>query len=284
MGLIKARFVGIVAFVVSFATLAADPPEVGQSTKTAPQAAPLASTAERLTNAVKVLFIGNSQTWFVCGGCTNALPILLEHMVLSTGRRCKCDVSQCRGGFSLQEHWELGKAQELIQSRKWDSVVLQELVTTPIKNREGFFQAARLFHEVIRKANARTVLYLTSGPSESDGRPDPKFQESLNAAYQDLAKELDVIFAPVGPAWQQVARANPDIRLFAENDFIHPSPTGSYLAACVFFGTLFDETPVGLPTRITIFGVPWDFDAGLGTTRARELQAIAWQCCRRAVK
>ena len=47
----------------------------------------------------------------------------------------------------------------------------------------------------------------------------------------------------------------------------HPNATGTYLAACVFYATIYGESPEGLPGRI----------AKLTDAKARQLQAIAWK-------
>jgi hypothetical protein len=55
-----------------------------------------------------------------------------------------------------------------------------------------------------------------------------------------------------------------------DRDKCHPNVLGSYLAAYVFFATLFDQSPVGLATDIT----------GLqkqNAERLRSLQDIAWR-------
>ncbi|MCY2986757.1 MAG: hypothetical protein NTY19_02700, partial [Planctomycetota bacterium] len=53
----------------------------------------------------------------------------------------------------------------------------------------------------------------------------------------------------------------------------HPNPTGTYLAACVFYATLLDANPVGLPGKVThgenvLANIPDD--------QAKRLQKIAW--------
>ncbi len=77
-------------------------------------------------------------------------------------------------------------------------------------------------------------------------------------------------------------------------DKAHPSPAGTYLAACVFYATLFKRDPTGLPARV--IGKPVDIDGrvletewhgvfsspntlelvNLAPADARFLQMIAW--------
>ena len=59
-----------------------------------------------------------------------------------------------------------------------------------------------------------------------------------------MAQENLAAIAPVGAAWENVRFNAPEIQLYADDT--HPNLTGSYLAACVLYGTLFRDNPVGL--------------------------------------
>ncbi len=54
----------------------------------------------------------------------------------------------------------------------------------------------------------------------------------------------------MGEAWRTVREEQPDIVLYADNT--HPNPTGTYLAACVFYVTLFQSPCSGaaIPRRV----------------------------------
>ena len=84
-------------------------------------------------------------------------------------------------------------------------------------------------------------------------------QEQLNAAYGGIAKELGLLVAPVGRAWQK--DPSPDLW---QADGSHPSEMGSYLTACILYATIFRESPEGLPPS-----------SGLSTEAARNLQILA---------
>ena len=71
--------------------------------------------------------------------------------------------------------------------------------------------------------------------------------------------------APVGYAWMMELRKNPQTELWQE-DGSHPTLEGTYLAACVFYAAIFDQSPVGLA-----------YQAGLPAETALELQSMAEQ-------
>ena len=53
-----------------------------------------------------------------------------------------------------------------------------------------------------------------------------------------------------GRAWQGAREHHASIELF-QQDGSHPSPAGTYLAACTFFAAFFDSSPIGLPATVT---------------------------------
>ena len=98
-------------------------------------------------------------------------------------------------------------------------------------------------------------------------------QTTITEAYTAIAKELGAMVVPVGVAWQTFLRrhAHPVLH---DRDDSHPTPAGSYLAACVFFAVMFRESPVGIEAD----------PAGLGSTDRARLQRTAWQQCRTAIR
>ncbi len=226
---------------------------------------------------MKVLFIGNSYT------SVNDLPSLVEALAEAAGGR-KIETDQyLPGGYTFEQHANDKKALEKIREKKWDVVVLQEQSLFPVLNRKSMHKHAHTLQEEISKRGAKTVFYLTwarqdipqmqngADPATSPGYARAMFQVigltkvkdfealceqhkaglagGLNGAYFDIANELDATVAPVGIAWQKALAADPNLALH-QPDKSHPNPTGSYLAACVFYATLFDKSPVGLPGEL----------------------------------
>ncbi len=100
---------------------------------------------------------------------------------------------------------------------------------------------------------------------------DPQFglptyyamQAQLSAGYIGIAQELNVPVVPVGTAWlRSQTQANP-LDLW-QSDGSHPTEAGTYLAACVFYATLFHQTPQGL-----------GYLGGLDQATAQTLQTLA---------
>jgi hypothetical protein len=209
--------------------------------------------ARPLPPSLKVLFIGNSFT------ARNDLPGLIERLAAARGCRFEHRLISA-GGASLRMHWDKGVALEAIrggngEAGPWDFVVLQEQSTLPIKNRTRMHENVRLFDDAIRSAGSKTALYVTWARA---GAPAPQTQESITEAYTSIGREIGAILVPVGVAWQRFLAAHkgkPPVALHAL-DRSHPTLAGSYLAACVFFTTLFDESPAGVD--VTVKGLNGD--------------------------
>lgn len=185
--------------------------------------------------SLKVLFIGNSYTYY------NELPKLVQNLARTAQEARKFETEMVTvGGATLEQLWQQGKAVSKIKNGKWDYVVLQEQSTLPITNPKLMYEYARLFNEEIKKINAQTVFYLTWARQNR-----PETQQALNDSYMTIAQELKAIVAPVGIVWQKIQEQNQNLMLY-ELDNSHPSPIGSYVAACVFYATIYGKSPEGL--------------------------------------
>lgn len=205
---------------------------------------------------MRILWLGNSYTQ------RNDLPAIVADM--ASDRQPPVRVEHERviaNGASLRRHWNAGDAAIAIGRGHWDYVVLQEQSTLPIKNAIRYHENVRLFDKMIQRHDSKTVLYLTWARQNA-----PETQTALTDATMMIAEEIGALVAPVGLAWQQLLATQSELLLY-DNDGSHPSAIGSYLAACVFYATLFERTPVGLkiPRHLLIAE-----SIGLG------LQSTAW--------
>ena len=236
----------------------------------------------------RLLFVGNSYTYF------NNLPEMFAKLAEAGHRQVEASMV-APGGWRLKDHWDKGDTLKIVREGRWDYVVLQEQSTLgvhvvvdgkPRVTSDGVFRPyADKWAAEIRNAGATPVFYLTWAR-----RLTPEDQDVLNGAYVRAAKNNGALLVPVGIAWDQVRRQNPSIELFYA-DGSHPSPAGTYLAACTFYGTIFDSNPAGLPGRI--IGKPVNLLTGqvepdktavlvdLPARDAKLLQSAAWSACQK---
>jgi hypothetical protein len=197
---------------------------------------------------LRVLFIGNSMTY------DNGMPNTLASLAAGFGPRAIEVAEATLPAATLKRHWE-GRARDRLKEG-WDYVVLQP------RSADGPDEYVRLFDAEIRAAGAKTVLFNTwLRKSQDDRRP------AMDASYARVAGELGAILAPVGPAWDKFAAKHGASTLYARDNH-HASPTGSYVAACVFYSA--------------IFGKPLPPGDEAGSTRSAH--EVAWEVVRRAVK
>jgi hypothetical protein len=186
------------------------------------------------TTPSRILFIGNSYT------SRNQLPRLIANLaaVAEHPKRVQFELVFA-GGASLKRHWNAGIAQQWLARLSWNYVVLQEQSTLPVKNPVRYQENVRLFAPEIDRHGAKPVLYLTWARQQA-----PATQDNITRAVEEIAAEIDALVVPVGPAWRSVIARHSDIALYAD-DGSHPTAAGSYLAACVFLGSLFGEAARG---------------------------------------
>jgi len=207
-----------------------------------------------------VLFIGNSYTYF------NDLPEIFARLGEAGGHGKVQTKMEAPGGWRLKDHWEKGGGPRLLGEEKWDYVVLQDQSTLGMDywvegkdhvNSDVLFRPyAEKWAAAIRQAGGTPVFFLTWAAKGA-----PEDQAALTYAYTRAAKETGSLLAPVGMAWEAVRREKLDVGLFSEGHGSHPSPSGSYLAACVLYAAVFHQSPVGLPSKVV--GTPVNLDTEL---------------------
>lgn len=215
------------------------------------------------SSCINILFIGNSYTY------VNDLPGMFASLAKSGNHRVRT-VMSAQGGMTFTDHLRSVETLDKIKSTQWDFVVLQEQSQVPsvmaVRNAQ-MYPSARALVSLIRKNGAEPIFFLTWAHRagwQENGMPNyASMQQNINAGYMSIAHELDTMVAPVGVAWSEALRQNPQAPLW-QADGSHPAAQGTYLAACVFYAVIFQESPEGLSYR-----------DNLTTADAQWLQAIA---------
>jgi hypothetical protein len=206
---------------------------------------PSCSSEERAPACTRVLFIGNSYT------TVNDLPGVFVSLARSGGHRVETK-SASVDGWTLANHADSPATAASLAASPWDIVVLQEQSQIPAIDefrQTQMYPAARRLISSIRNRGARPLFYLTWG--RRDGWPETglstyaSMQSAIDDGYQAIAGDQRVAIAPVGDAWSKLVTRNAPIAVWQE-DGSHPTEAGTYLAACVFYATIFRESPKGL--------------------------------------
>lgn len=190
--------------------------------------------------ALRVLFVGNSLTYW------NEMPWMVEQ--ISANATPKLSTAFAGGsGMSLRQQWQSAKTLRTIREHPWDYVVLQGQSSEAERNQAEFLRYGSLLDAEIRKRGAKTVFFLTWA---NRGRP----QGPVTERYRFLAKSRGALVAPVGVAWQELAKRGLDLY---DGSGVHPNLGGTYLSACVFYALFTGKSPVGLPHE---FDVDFEID------------------------
>ncbi len=193
----------------------------------------------------KILFIGNSFTFYW------NLPSLVESMAKERGISLNIFQSTA-GGATLKDHWDSKKglkSKAVLKDNSFSTIILQDHSTSPLLKTDESKEYFKRFIKLINKKNSDVILYGTwTYPAkpligESFIGVDP-----IQYVLKPITDQTNSRIAPVGTAFRLFQKEYPDLSLFT-SDNKHPSPVGTYLAACVFFKILTGESPLGLERR-----------------------------------
>jgi hypothetical protein len=207
---------------------------------------------------LRVLFVGNSLT------ATNDLPAYVTALAEARGRRLE-HLTLAPGGYSLEDHWNAGLARDALRNGSWDVVVFQQGPSALRESEANLKAWATRFADEARAAGTTPAL-LTVWP-ESYRKAS---LVTVIASYRRSAEAAGARLIPAGGAWRAAWSCNHELPLYGPDGF-HPSRLGTYLAALVVYGRLFDASPWGPPASLRRFGLP--FTASPRT--ARLVQAAA---------
>lgn len=241
-----------------------------------------------------ILFVGNSFTY---GGAEpgvadfGGVPKLVEAIAASKGKAAATRMVTT-GGKDWGFHLKNPVTDEALRSKAWNWVVLQDYSSKPTHagNVDEFMKNGQLFYDRIvqESPQAQIVLYATwaLGPKNAIFSATPSSKQFADPAEmtEEIAKNYDILadhlraedshrevrVAPVGLAFAQCLKKNPEISLYG-GDSKHANRNGSYLAALVIYATIFHDSPQGATGKLPGFTLPPE--------EAAKLQAVAGEVC-----
>jgi PKD repeat protein len=214
----------------------------------------LMSNSMNSQDTIRALFIGNSYTYF------NNLPDIIKNLAVSNGDTL-IHLSSTPGGYTFQQHSTNATTLSYIQQGNWDYVVLQQQSQMPSfpdsDVAANTYPYARILDSMINAYNdcAETVFYMTWGRQNGDASncanwPPVCTYEGMDSLlrlrYTIMANDNDAILSPVAAVWRYIRQNWPSINLY-NADGSHPSPEGSYAAACAFYSVMYRKNPVLCP-------------------------------------
>jgi hypothetical protein len=197
-----------------------------------------------------VLFIGNSLTYM------NDLPGTVARVATNGGDSIEVE-SVALPDLALIDHVKgQSSAVEVIRSRRWDYVVLQQGPSSLPLSRDTLILATRLLDPDIRAAGGRVAELMVWPARENFAGFD-----QVRTSYQDAALAVDGLFLPAGEAWRTAWATDPSLPLYG-NDGYHPSVLGTFLAALVVYEGITGRDAQTLPPTGYADGHTLDVSAG----------------------
>lgn len=181
-----------------------------------------------------VLFIGNSLTY------VHDLPDIVERLGALTGDTIRT-ATLAKPNYALLDHLADGGAKPIIQRERWNVVVMQQGSSALTEGRTWLYAGVDSLAPYIRASGGTPALYEV-WPTADRAFDVPKVRES----YLTAAQRVNGRFYPAGTAWQEAWKRDSTLALY-EPDGLHPSRTGSFLAALVMYEQLTGKDARALP-------------------------------------
>lgn len=176
--------------------------------------------------AKKVLFIGNSLTYYYY------LPKLVEKVGRDKGVEIKSEMV-AKANYGLEDHWNDGDIQELIKTKKYDFVVVQQGPSSQADGRASLLEYGARIKNICTPQNTKLAFFMVW--------PAYAYYHTFDGViknYTDAAIATNSLLCPVGREWNDYFLSTGDYSYYGP-DLFHPSLKGSENAALIIFKTLF---------------------------------------------
>ncbi len=212
------------------------------------------------SNAKKVLFVGNSYTFYF------DMPGLVKSCALSTNDTLETDQNTI-SGYTLKQHASNTTTTGKIKQGGFDHVILQanslEFTYDDNTVATNTLPYAYYLDSLAHAHNpcAQTIFYTTWGrKSGSNGQTYLQQDTLIEKRYKAMANLKQAMLSPAGPVRRYLRTNSPGIELY-DADLSHPSAAGSYVSAVCFYTVIFRKDP----TLIT-------YNAGLSAADANAIK------------
>jgi len=205
-------------------------------------------------NPTRVLFIGNSITYF------NDMPQTFENIANSFGDLTEVTM-YAPGGTGFVNHVVDANVYDYFRQGDWDFIVLQPGsnespgYSYPIE--ETLTRAEILLDSIYIYNPCTKVLYYEISYGVWGSTPEnlATYNETMDLIHTNLnflADNTKTFYAPVGEAISTAWNYDQSIMLWGSTGDIHPNDKGSYIAACVFYASIFQKPSLGTEIINTI--------------------------------
>ena len=176
---------------------------------------------------IGILFIGNSLTYF------NDLPILVKERVEAQGKEVVVKMV-AYPNYAIVDHWADGEVQQLISSKAYDFVIIQQGPSSQSDGRQMLIESGKLYSDLCEANNAKLCYFMVWPSIGNYATFDGVIKNHTDAAAMNNA-----ILLPVGEVWKEYIDTTNNLDYYGPDGF-HPSVKGSEVAADVIVEHLFN--------------------------------------------
>jgi len=194
-----------------------------------------------------ILFVGNSYLYYNDSLHNHVKRMAIERFP-SYEEKFIYKSSTIGGARSWHHNFKhLLESKNLGVNESFDLLILQGGSAEPLsKNSRVIFKnTVKEVNEIAKGYGTKLALYMTHAYVAPDKRYEANMINKISSLYINAAKENNVKVIPVGIGFENAYKENPNIQLH-NLDGTHPSLLGTYLAACIVYGVLYDDSPVGI--------------------------------------
>lgn len=178
------------------------------------------------TGLKRILFVGNSLTY------SNDLPAMVTSIAAKKGIKVETKVL-AYANYSLEDHWNDGRMQELLASSHFDYLVVQQGPSSQEDGRVTLLDYGKRLKLLCNQHQTKLAFFMV-WPSIQN------FQtfDGVIKNYTNAAATTQSILCPVGEVWKKYILSSNDYSYYGSDQF-HPSVKGSGIAATIIVETLF---------------------------------------------
>lgn len=173
---------------------------------------------------IRILFVGNSLTY------TNDLPKMVECIGAAEGTAIYAQ-TLAFGNYAIEDHWNDGKMQKLINSGNLDFVVIQQGPSSQADGRAMLFDYGQRIKDICANKGTKLAFFMVWPAKEN--------YHSFSGViknYTDAARATGSLLCAVGSEFKDLGDKE-DFRFYSSDNF-HPSEEGSQLAAEIIYYSL----------------------------------------------
>ena len=205
-------------------------------------------TALKNKNPERVLYIGNSYLYYN-DSLHNHVRRMLEEDYLKEIDTTNYKLVTISGSRSWHHNVDHPLNHKKIGAKKpFELVIIQggSGETDTKSERKIFSDSVEEIVNKVHASGAEAALYMIHAYVTPHKNANPKMITDIKKMYIEAGNKNNALVIPVGIAFENAYSAMPNIELHKPFDGSHPSILGTYLAACVVFGSITQKSPSGL--------------------------------------